>query len=87
MADAELARAAGGGVPIQAFPLTTGANCNKTTAGTATGIHLIRCIADGTVAVTFADTTTADVAMVAGDDYAFPDGANIVITSGTYMVA
>lgn len=83
---AELARAAGGGVPIQAFPLTTASKCLLTT-GTVAGVNLIKCIADGTVAITFADTTTKDYSMVEGDEYTFPQGASISITSGTFTVA
>ena len=73
------------GSTVQAFPLTTADNCNIT-SGTAT-VTLVHCVADGTIAVTFPDTTQANITMVEGDDYAFPGGASISITSGTYHVA
>lgn len=73
------------GTTVQAFPLTTADMCNVT-SGTAI-VTLVRCVADGTIAVTFPDSTQANITMVEGDDYAFPGGASISVSSGTFHLA
>lgn len=70
----------------QVFPLLTASKCNLTT-GTVE-CSLVHCVADGTIAVTFSDGTgPIDISMEVGQDFAFPKGASISITSGTYHVA
>ena len=85
MSETKLAKAHYGQT-IQAFPLTNGDKCNIT-GGAATGVVLIHCVADGAITVTFSDTTQAVLNLVEGDDYAFPGGASVAFTSGSYHIA
>ena len=72
----------------QVFPLITNSKCNLTVGADPVECSLVHCVADGTIAVTFSDGTgPTNIAMEAGQDFAFPKGATISITSGTYHIA
>ena len=72
----------------QVFPLLTASKCNLTVGADPVECSLVHCVADGTISVTFSDSTgPVDITMEAGQDFAFPKAATISITSGTYHVA
>lgn len=72
----------------QVFPLLTASKCNVTVGADPIICSLVHCVSDGTIAVTFSDGTgPTNITMVEGQDFAFPKGATISITSGTYHVA
>lgn len=72
------------GQTVQAFPLTTLDKCNVTT-GTLSEVNIIHCVAAGTLTVTFPDGTgPASILMDDGQDFAFPGGATVTVSSGTF---
>ena len=84
---ATLARAVGGEY-IQAFALQYGKINLTSESGAITGVEVIHCVADGSIAVTFPDypEDPQTVAMVEGDQFSFPFGVTIAISSGTFHV-
>ena len=80
------------GESIQAFPLiegqiavtsTDGANSD----GIFSNIHLVYCVADGGITITFKSTGTKALVMYANDVFSIQDSAQIEITSGTFHVS
>ena len=73
--------------PIQAFPLIQGQV--NLTSGTYTDIHLIYCVADGNITITWPDGTTSTIICAAND--VFTVGSNqqveVVAASGTFHLA
>ena len=70
-----------------AFPL--GAGKVNLTSGTRTDLPLVYlCAEDGTITITWADTTTSVISMVAGDAVHVENTAtSVAITTGTFHVA
>jgi hypothetical protein len=75
---------AGGGM-VQVFPLKVGL-VNLTT-GTKTGIHAFHCVVDGSVTITWKDSTTSVINCVEGEDYGVIDATSVAITAGTFHLA
>lgn len=68
-----------GGVDIQAVPLAKSSDANlDSTAGAAVSLHMIFCVTDGDIVVTWPDSATAKtLSLVAGDCFTFPNGATV----------
>ena len=77
-----------GGVDIQAFPLAKSSDANlDSTSGTSVSLHLIFCVEDGDLVVTWPDSATPKtLSLVAGDCFSFPFGAAVDFsaTAGTF---
>jgi hypothetical protein len=69
---------------IQCMELQKG-QINMTSGTVDRGTHIIHCVEDGTVTLTWSDTTTDDVAMKSGEDYAVR-GASVTVASGTVHI-
>lgn len=73
---------AGRGQFLPAFPLFPG--YTNLTSGTYENVRLIHCVEDGEVSVTWADGTEEPaLAMLTGDDFAFPSGTSVTISTAT----
>ena len=80
------------GEAVQAFPLIEGQISVGSTDGIAstgvfTKIHLVYCVDDGSITITFKSTGTKAVTMIADGVYSIPEASQITITSGTFHLA
>lgn len=80
------------GESIQAFPLiegqiSVGATDGVASNGVFTKIHLVYCVEDGGITITFNSTNTKVISMTADRVYSIPEASQIAITSGTFHLA
>lgn len=80
------------GEAVQAFPLiegqiSVGATDGVASNGVFTKIHLVYCVEDGGITITFNSTGTKAVTMIADGVYSIPEASQITITSGTFHLA
>jgi len=70
------------------FPLTKG-KISLTTGTISLGVNkLVHCEADGALTIIWADnSTTPNVALIAGDDRSIPGATGVTITAGTFSIA
>lgn len=73
------------GDAIQAFPLRKDF-VNLESASVVTTPRVIVCVTDGTIVITWNDTTTDSVVMVEGDSYAIDGATSLTISSGKFHV-
>lgn len=73
------------GDAIQAFPLRQGF-VNLVTSAVVTTPRVIVCVTDGTVIITWSDTTTDSIVMLVGDSYTIDGAISLTISSGKFHV-
>ena len=74
------------GQVIQCFPLSYGFVALQ--AGTFPSITMIHCVADGSVSIAFSGHVDPVIlALTAGEEYVFPMGTSITISTGIFHLA
>ena len=76
-----------GGDAVQAFPLQQGLVNLENADGAQTDIHLVHCIGDGNLTVTWSSGVTDTIACLAGDDYTVMGALSCTVATGMFHFA